>query len=98
MSKKATPEILDCEYMSESKSFIVSFNDKTKIIGKIETHITQNSGCVFASFIAEVDFEKSRHTIAEIDNVGIYAIRAKNHIETHITQTLVKSIKNNFKL
>ncbi len=47
--------------MSESKSFIVSFNDKTKIIGKIETHITQNSGCVFASFIAEVDF-KSQDT------------------------------------
>jgi hypothetical protein len=86
-------DIKHFDYNLELNSFLVEFEDGTKVMGKIEKKITSNLGIVVASFSAYVDFEKSREGIINKDLVMVYSILAKHRIEQRITTDIVKEIK-----
>jgi hypothetical protein len=88
-----SPEIKYFEYDLQSESFLVEFDDGTKIIGKIEKKITSNSGVVVASFIADIDYEKSSKNIVNKDIIIVYSTMAKLKIEQSITTEVTKEIK-----
>jgi hypothetical protein len=88
-----SPEIKHFEYDLQSESFLVEFDDGTKIMGKVEKKIITSLGVVVASFSADIDFEKSSKSIINKELVIVYSTMAKHRIEQSITSEVTKEIK-----